>query len=367
MPVRRVLMTADTVGGVWTYAVELARALAGFGVETTLAVMGGEPAPDQREEARGLQLFAAPYRLEWMEDPWEDVAGAGRWLLELERRVRPDVVHLNGYAHAALAWRAPVLVAAHSCVLSWWEAVKHEPAPARWDRYRREVARGLAAAAAVVAPTRAMLDCLPRHYGPLRGARVIPNGRDPARFFHTGEKEQLVFAAGRMWDEAKNLAALDAAACRLPWPVFVAGEAGRPAAGVHLLGRFPAACVAEWLSRAAIYALPARYEPFGLSALEAALSGCALVLGDIPSLREVWGDAACFAPPEDPDVVRRAIAELIENPDLRSRMAAKARLRALEYSPRRMAEEYMSVYGDTVHRVGPPPRRRVTSWRSGCS
>ena len=329
-------MTADTLGGVWTYAVELARALAGFGVETTLAAMGGEPAPDQREEARGLQLFTAPYKLEWMEDPWEDVAAAGEWLLEIERRVQPDVVHLNGYAHAALGWRAPVLVAGHSCVLSWWEAVKGEPAPARWDRYRREVARGLAAADMTVAPTRAMMESLARHYGPLRAARVIPNGRDPSRFY-AAEKQPLVFAAGRMWDEAKNLAALDAAARRLPWPVFVAGE-------TTLLGRLSAAGIAEWLSRAAIYALPARYEPFGLSALEAALSGCALVLGDIPSLREVWGEAACFAPPGDPDALCGVIEALIGNPELRGEMAAKARLRALEYSPRRMAKAYLSAY-----------------------
>ncbi len=366
MPVRRVLMTADTIGGVWTYALELARALAGFGVETTLAAMGGEPAPDQREEARGIELFAAPYRLEWMEDPWEDVAAAGRWLLEIERRVRPDVVHLNGYAHAALGWGAPVLVAAHSCVLSWWEAVKHEPALARWDRYRREVARGLAAADAIAAPTRAMMDCLRRHYGRLRAGRVIPNGRDPSRF-HPAEKQPLIFSAGRMWDEAKNLAALDAAARRLPWPVFVAGETGRAAAGAHLLGRLSSACVAEWLSRAAIYALPALYEPFGLSALEAALSGCVLVLGDIPSLREVWGNAACFVPPEDSEALRRATSELIKHPGLRSRMAARARLRALEYTPRRMAAEYLSVYRDTVRRVAVSPRRRVVSWRSGCS
>ncbi len=39
------------------------------------------------------------------------------------------------------------------------------------------------------------------------------------------------------------------------------------------------------------------YEPFGLSVLEAALSGCALVLGDIPSLRENWDGAADFAEP----------------------------------------------------------------------
>ena len=35
----------------------------------------------------------------------------------LERRLRPDVVHLNGYTHGALPWRAPVLVVGHSCVL----------------------------------------------------------------------------------------------------------------------------------------------------------------------------------------------------------------------------------------------------------
>ncbi len=39
--------------------------------------------------------------------------------------------------------------------------------------------------------------------------------------------------------------------------------------------------------------LPARYEPFGLSVLEAALSGCALVLGDIPSLRESGATRPC--------------------------------------------------------------------------
>ena len=60
-----------------------------------------------------------------------------------------------------------------------------------------------------------------------------------------------------------------------------------------------------WLRRATIFALPARYEPFGLSALEAGLAGCALVLGDIP-MREVWHDAAMFVPPEQPAALENA-------------------------------------------------------------
>jgi glycosyltransferase involved in cell wall biosynthesis len=91
-------------------------------------------------------------------------------------------------------------------------------------------------------------------------------------------------------------------------------------------------------------ALPARYEPFGLVALEAAMAGCALVLGDIPSLREVWGDAALFVNPEEDDELRDAIERLIAAPDARRALGLRARQRALTYSAGRMARLYRSVY-----------------------
>src|SRR5690606_11601693 len=100
---------------------------------------------------------------------------AGDWLLSLEREVRPDILHLNHYAHGDLPWRAPVLMVGHSCVLSWWQAVHREPAPAEWERYRNRVGDGLQGAALVVAPTHAMLAELDRHYGPLRASGVIAN------------------------------------------------------------------------------------------------------------------------------------------------------------------------------------------------
>ena len=165
------LMTADTVGGVWTYALDLARALEPHGVQTTLATMGAPLSPAQREAADSIQtltLFESAYALEWTPDPWDDVARAGAWLLDLEARVKPDLVHLSGYAHGALPWSAPVLVVGHSCVLSWWEAVKGEAAPPERTRYRNEVRRGLHAADLVVAPTAAMLSALERHYGSLK-------------------------------------------------------------------------------------------------------------------------------------------------------------------------------------------------------
>ncbi len=345
-------MTGDAVGGVWTYALDLARALAPHGVSVALATMGPPPTPAQRDEAAavpGLTLHPSSFALEWMPAPWEDVARAGDWLRGLEDDLRPDLIHLNGYAHGALPWRAPVLVAGHSCVLSWWRAVHGEDAPPAWDRYRAEVRCGLRAAGRVVAPTRAILDALQTLYGPFAAGQVVPNGRNPAAFA-PGEKQPFVFSAGRLWDEAKNIGALDAAARGLAWPVLVAGDTAHPSgqtvtpAHVRLLGCLTPAQIAGRLARAAIYALPARYEPFGLSALEAGLSGCALVLGDIPSLREVWGEAALFVPPDDPDALRGALCRLIQDECLRAAMRERARSRAQTYTLERMAGGYLAAY-----------------------
>jgi len=354
-----VLMTADTVGGVFTYALELAGALGRRGHRIALATKGAVLADDQWQEARyvpGLEIFESSDRLEWMEDPWEDVARSSAWLLDLADRLRPDVIHLNDFAHGALPFAAPALVVGHSCVCSWFEAVRHHAAPPAYDRYRLEVARGLAAAAMVVAPSRWMLEALQRHYGVLPRGRVIPDGRSAARF-HPRDKEPFILCAGRLWDAAKNAALLDAVADRLPWPVLLAGEEQHPDPAhrhhvsrrhVEALGRLSPAALGRFLERAAIYALPARYEPFGLSVLEAALSGCALVLGDIPSLRETWSEAAVFVDPDSPELLRTMLTGLIDNQDLRASLSERACARGLELSPTRMADAYVAAYRDVL-------------------
>src|SRR3982751_2869614 len=175
---RRVLMTADTVGGVWTYALELTRALAAYDIEVDLAVMGPSLSRAQREEALrldNLNLFKSEYKLEWMQDCWRDVRSAGDWLLSLANRLNPDLVHLNGYDHASLDWQRPVVVVGHSCVLSWWRAVKGEATTEEWQRYKAEVARGLRNADTVVTPSAAMSHALREHYDLNADIEVIQN------------------------------------------------------------------------------------------------------------------------------------------------------------------------------------------------
>ena len=340
-------MTADTVGGVWRYVLELADALAPHGVEVTLATMGAPLSPAQRRELAAssvADLAESSFRLEWMDDPWDDVERAGAWLLELAERVDPDLVHLNGYAHAALPWAAPVLVACHSDVCSWHEAVHGGPAPPEWDEYRRRVEGGLAAADAVVAPTRAALDDLERHFPLGVEGRVVPNGLRP-RAQPGVRKEPFVLGVGRFWDEAKNLAALDRVAPRLPWPVRVVGATGG-AAPEHTepLGTLVREELERLFARAAVFAAPALYEPFGLAALEAGLAGCALVLGDLPSQREVWDDAALLVDPRDDERLERTLRGLAEDPELRTRLGRAARARAERYGAELMAEGYLESY-----------------------
>lgn len=354
----RVLITADTLGGVWTYAIELARALGREGIEVALATMGGPASSEQRSDARDvakLGVFESSFRLPWMAEPWDDVRHAKSWLQNLSSQLQPDIVHLNDPVHASSRYGAPTVAVGHSCVLSWWQSVWNTPAPAAWRHYRRAMAKGLASADAVVAPSRSMLLALQRYYG-VKAGWVIPNGRDGTQL-SPGIKEEVVFAAGRVWDPAKNLGALDEVAEGLSWPVYVAGERRHPdreacvrTSHIHMLGCLSAQAIAEWFGRASIYAFPARYEPFGLSVLEAALAGCALVLSDIPTLRELWHGKALFVRSDDAATLRPAIEALIEDPHLRQTLAMRARRHALTLTPRRMALGYCHVYSELLTR-----------------
>jgi glycosyltransferase involved in cell wall biosynthesis len=357
-------MTTDTVGDVWQFTMELCRALARSGDRICLASMGAMANPRQRQEAGaipGLDLHASRFRLEWMDAPWSDVEAAGEWLLDLAERFDPTVVHLNQYSFGALRWTTPVVMTGHACVLSWWRAVHGRDAPAEWRDYQRHVQDGLRAADLVVAPTRAMLDALDLHYGPLPPSRVIASGCDLAST-PPAKDASMVLSSGPVWDEGKNMAALAAVAPSLPWPVCIAGDGGHPDGGtthlpnVRLLGRLDAGEMGSWYARAPIYALPARYEPFGLPVLEAALAGCALVLGDLPGLREVWGDAALYVHPDDHAGLQAQLQQLIDDADLRERLSARAHVRARRYSADAMARAYRRAYAD-VELARAPPRQ----------
>jgi glycogen(starch) synthase len=346
-----VLMTADAIGGVWNYSLSLCAALPEM--RFVLAVIGPLPSPAQRAAASRLGnviLEEYGHRLEWMQGAAKHLGPSRHWLAMLARRHGADLLHVNGYAHAVNDAGLPTVAVAHSDVLSWWRAVHGEAAPAEWDPYWHEVMAGLHAADRVVAPTAAVLDDLARHYGFRRHrGLVIANGIDVAAYAPR-PKRAVVMAAGRLWDAAKNLSVLDEIGGELDWPVEIAGDPAHPESGAvrfataRLLGVLTPADIAAAHGEAAVFAAPARYEPFGLSILEAAASGCALVLGDIPSLRESWDGAALFVPPDDRAAWRSTLGCLIADDGRREGLGAAARQRACRFTGERMAARYAALY-----------------------
>jgi len=355
----KVLMTADAVGGVWTYALDLCSALSERHVEIVLATMGPRPTQEQRTAVAALsnvQLVESDYRLEWFAEAWADVAAAGEWLLDLAAVNAVDLVHLNGYSHATLPWRRPIVCVAHSCVSTWWQAVYGEAPPLAWNEYRRHVSDGLNSADVVIAPTAAFLQQLSACYKFSRPTHVIRNGRALSVHRCNVTRKPLVLACGRPWDVSKNMRVLDDAAGNASWAAYLIGQLTGPDGrsfeprAVRAVGALSSRDVDTWMHRASIFAHPALYEPFGLAVVEAAAAGCALVLADIPTLRELWEGAAEFFDPRSNRDLRETIDVLLADSKRQESLAAAARQRANEYRIENVAAEYLRTYRALLER-----------------
>jgi glycosyltransferase involved in cell wall biosynthesis len=97
-------------------------------------------------------------------------------------------------------------------------------------------------------------------------------------------------------------------------------------------------------ARAAIVAVPSRFEGFGLPVLEAMERGAAVVCSDIPPLREVAADAAVFVPPMDVSGWASSLMRLVDDPRARDALADAGRRRAADFSWERTAQGTLAVF-----------------------
>jgi glycosyltransferase involved in cell wall biosynthesis len=351
----RLLMTADAVGGVWQYATDLARELGRSGVETHLALLGPAPSAEQRALAggiEGLRLIETGTELDWLAADRSAVARSAAMISHLAVTCGAHIIHLNSPALAIVDFEAPVLAVAHSCLGTWWEAVRGDALSddfAWRDRLHRE---GLRAADRVVAPSHAFAAATARRHG-IENVRVVHNGRTPL-FAGGAAMRDVAFTAGRLWDGGKNIAALDRAAARLSVPFEAAGSTRGPNGEAvelnHLacLGQIGEAEMGGILAARPVFASSALYEPFGLAVLEAASAGCALVLADIPTFRELWDDAAIFVAANDHRGFAAAIERLIGDVPLRLGLGALAQTRAADFSTSTMADRMLELYRELL-------------------
>jgi glycogen(starch) synthase len=360
----RALVTADTVGGVWTYTRELVTGLTRRGVEVTLVSFGEIPTPKQSEwldALKNVDYRATAFKLEWMQDAEDDLKASSEFLLEVVAETKPDVLHLNQYCYGALDVDLPKIVVAHSDVVSWWRSVHgKDPDDTAWIRfYRNIVSAGLQRATTVVAPSRWMLNAIEENYVHPQNGRVIYNGRNPGLFNPHSSKEDLLVSVGRLWDKAKQVSLLAQRQHNLP--VWIAGSERHPdrvqnceqlqkeTAGIRLCGEQSENQLCQLFSRASLYAATSQYEPFGLALVEAALSRCAIIANDIPSFREVWGDSVLYFQRNDAKDLADQIEKLRRDRGLRLKYANLAYHRAkARFSAERMVSEYLSLYKSLI-------------------
>lgn len=354
-----ILMTTDTVGGVWTYTRELVSGLARHGHRVTLISFGRNPSPEQTRWMRGLSgvnYRPTAFRLEWMQDSAEDIEKSILLLEQTALEVTPDLLHLNQYAYGALPTPIPKIVVAHSDVVSWWVNVhRSEPPDNAWSRWYRDlVSRGIRGADLVITPSRWMLDALKTYYTTPTNCDVIYNARDTSLFDPDRVKENCVLAVGRLWDRAKQISLLWQTAHAVP--VYIAGSANHPeklagghdpcqTSGVILLGEQSEDQLCELYARSAIFTATSCYEPFGLAPLEAVLSGCALIANDIPSFHELWEDSACYFRRNDAGSLAARIDVLSRDTRLRRHYVRRTLERAhTMFNLDRMLHLYESAY-----------------------
>ncbi len=359
-----VLVTTDTVSGVWTYTQELVTGLVGRGVQVTLVSFGDIPLSGQTswmENLEGLDYRPTAFCLDWMQDGEPDFIESSRYLAALVREVKPGLLHLNQLCYGSLPVKTPRIVVAHGDLISWWKAVHgHEPKESRWLRWYKEVvSRGVSEATTVVAPSVWMLDGIRASYGRPRQDAVIYNGRNPIFFNPYVSKNDSVLAVGRMVDAGKQISLLTKHSHPLPVCIVNSDETvavpDRPICtnvrlqaeetSLSVKGVQTEAQLRMLYSRAAIFVATARYEPSGISTLEAALSRCAIVANDIPAFRELWGDAAIYFRANDADSLADVIRRLHERRDLCRGYGARAFQRARAcFTAKRMIDEYLRLY-----------------------
>jgi glycosyltransferase involved in cell wall biosynthesis len=355
-----ILITADTVGGVWTYTRELASGLVGRGHRVTLVSFGKFPTAEQLQWMAGLPRFQyrpTEFRLEWMQDCENDIAASMDFLDGVIDELQPDLLHLNQYSYGALKNDVPRIVVGHSDVVSWWVSVHgEEPPGSPWMRWYREiVARGLRRADLVVTPSEWMMDQLESYYVRPACTQVIHNGRSPQLFDPNCQKEDVVLAVGRVWDQGKQISLLLKEEHALP--VCIAGSQEHPdkliggyancgeRTGVTFCGPQSEGQLRQLYARASAYAATASYEPFGLAPVEAALSRCALIANDLPVFHELWGDAAFYFEKNDSRSLAEAISLLSSSPRQQRDYAERGYRRALErFTTDRMISEYEKLY-----------------------
>ncbi len=112
---------------------------------------------------------------------------------------------------------------------------------------------------------------------------------------------------------------------------------------IKLLGFVPDVDAAALLQGSLALCYPSLYEGFGLPLLEAFAAAVPVIASNIPSSREVAGDAALFVDPSDTPGFVRALQAILHEPQVRATLIAAGQNRLSHYSWSKTATQTWDV------------------------
>ena len=215
---------------------------------------------------------------------------------------------------------------------------------------------------------------------PTERIRMVANGVDTDLFRAAPGAERNaneILCVGRASDPNKGIGNLIEALARLPrnlrltlvdddHPDSLARKRARQlgcADRLHITGRIDNDELVRRYQRASLVVVPSRYEGFGLPAVEAMACGTPVVACAAGALTEVVGAAGggVLVPPDEPDALASAIADLMARPEIRSMLGKRGSIRVNEaYAWPRVARATAGAYAEFIEdfrtRLGRPAR-----------
>jgi glycosyltransferase involved in cell wall biosynthesis len=383
MPARKprllMLITLSELGGAQTAVALLFPELVEQ-FEVTVAAQGSGPLRTAAEAAgiRYVELRHVRRQIH----AWHDVLAIVE-LVGLCRQVRPDVVHSHSSKMGVLgrlaAWvaRVPVRV----LTVHGWSFAAYDGLAGRLFLWIERLMGPLSTAVVCVAEESREQGLAAKVCDPRRTV-VIPNAVDVRSFRPAsgGSRNARIIGIGR-FAYPKDFTTLLEALARVRTPchtVLVGDGPALPAiaAAVQEDGLFERvelvgarADIPELLARSDVFVLSSRSEGFPVSILEAMAAGLPVVATDVGGIAEAVedGETGLLVPAADPEALARALERLLSDADLRRRLGAAGRARALRlFDVKRYRTAYVELYWRELHRsASAAPLRGVLSASAG--
>jgi|SRR5579871_1000041 len=301
---------------------------------------------------------------------------------------RPDLLHVQ-YT-APIACPVPVVVSVHD--VSFLEHPTYFPFH-RAAQLRFTVRRTIARAARILTVSEFSRDAISRAYGldPDRISVVhnaaadffheVPRGTAPAQVRQRfGINSPFILSVGDLQPRKNHIGLIGAFACmvracpHLPHQLVLAGKetwfggrvyeaARRSGVGdrIRLLGFVSDDDLLQLYNACELFCFPSFYEGFGLPVLEAMACGAAVCCSNTTAVPEVADGAAILFDPGERDEIARAMLDLIQFPEMRSRMRRLGLQRALRFSWQEAARQTLAVYYGVAERPQPVPGTAVAA------